>query len=541
MGFITLYQLDKTHSTGSLLGRLRQLLGCIYLCDAGQPVIGIYPKTLYVGALAADKWLKLQRQHANFGYDLVTFEQQSAWFGDMPRITPHQGTAQVGFEGGWMGYIGYDLAAARHGIEPCIENLADAAVSCAHATVDLLWGEYDVVLRQDAEGWFLAVTDDFADTAVAAYGAADADANDKKMQQIRRHPAIADLIARLTQAVVPSNPSNPAKSSKPFRLAHRFRARWTLCDYQHRFAAVQRYLYAGDAYQINLTQAFYATLQGDADCDNGLWQLADELWQLTRAPFAAYVRFDWAAIGGSAQQVFELCSCSPELFIAFEGKRRLVTRPIKGTLVRLPDADADNAQRQRLADSSKDQAENVMIVDLLRNDLSKYAEIGSVRVPQLFEIESFEQVHHMVSEIEATLGAEVNLMEVLLESLPGGSITGAPKIRAMQIIAELEQRRRGAYCGSVGYLNHDGRGRFNILIRTVQRSGQQVEVAAGGGITVASDGAAEYQESIDKVAAILHCINAYAPLSSVCLSSASLSSVPSMPESTVHADEQSPQ
>ncbi|MGE8594234.1 MAG: chorismate-binding protein, partial [Acinetobacter faecalis] len=169
----------------------------------------------------------------------------------------------------------------------------------------------------------------------------------------------------------------------------------------------------------------------------------------------------------------------------------------------------DEQSKNTLKHSKKDQAENVMIVDLLRNDLSVYAEVGSVKTPKLFNIESFNQVHHMVSEIEATLKEDVQPFDVLMSALPGGSITGAPKIRAMQIIDELEQGARGAYCGSMGYFNSDGTGSWNILIRSIQKLQNELSVWAGGGITIASDCDAEYQECFDKVSALLDLLNTW--------------------------------
>ena len=168
----------------------------------------------------------------------------------------------------------------------------------------------------------------------------------------------------------------------------------------------------------------------------------------------------------------------------------------------------DNAYKQQLIDSEKDRAENVMIVDLLRNDLGKYAKIGSVKVPKLFAIESFSNVHHMVSTIRAELKDDTHPLTVLFGSLPAGSITGTPKKRAVEIISELEQVPRGAYCGTMGYMNFDGSGQWNVLIRTLQarhapQQNTQVNLWAGGGITVASDCDAEYQECLDKVGNLL--------------------------------------
>lgn len=174
---------------------------------------------------------------------------------------------------------------------------------------------------------------------------------------------------------------------------------------------------------------------------------------------------------------------------------------------RFENAKKDQISKQKLRESEKDQAENLMIVDLLRNDLSVYAEIGTVKTTKLFEIESFNQVHHMVSEITATLKADIHPMQMLLSALPGGSITGAPKIRAMQIIEELEGAPRGAYCGSMGYFNFDGTGRWNILIRSIQKYQAELSLWAGGGITIASDAEAEYQECFDKISAMLDLLN----------------------------------
>ena len=176
---------------------------------------------------------------------------------------------------------------------------------------------------------------------------------------------------------------------------------------------------------------------------------------------------------------------------------------------RYSNPEQDEQAKQTLIHSQKDQAENVMIVDLLRNDLSVYAEIGSVKTPKLFEIESFNQVHHMVSEVSAALKESINPFEMLMSALPGGSITGAPKIRAMQIIDELEDAPRGAYCGSLGYFNFDGTGCWNILIRSIQKYQDDLSIWAGGGITIASNCDAEYQECFDKVAAMLDLLNTW--------------------------------
>lgn len=278
-----------------------------------------------------------------------------------------------------------------------------------------------------------------------------------------------------------------------FKLNTLCMAKWTKNEYIQAFEKIQNYIKAGDCYQINLTQEFTAKAQGT------LIDTAKKFWQLTNAPYSGYLKID----------DFELLSCSPELFIEFEDNHKILTKPIKGTMPRYDDPILDEQSKNTLIHSKKDQAENVMIVDLLRNDLSVYAETGSVKTPKLFNIESFNQVHHMVSEVTAILKPEVNPFDVLMSALPGGSITGAPKIRAMQIIEELESSPRGAYCGSLGYFNFDGTGSWNILIRSIQKYQDQISVWAGGGITIASDCDAEYQECFDKVSALLDLLNTW--------------------------------
>ena len=240
----------------------------------------------------------------------------------------------------------------------------------------------------------------------------------------------------------------------------------------------------------------------------------------TRAPFAGYLAvnpFNREIKNNTSQHPFELLSCSPELFFTFTkdidtGKHHIITKPIKGTMPRSTNIQQDHAYKQQLTDSEKDRAENVMIVDLLRNDLGKYAKIGSVKVPQLFAIESFSNVHHMVSTITAELQTDTHPLAVLFGSLPAGSITGTPKKRAVEIISELETTPRGAYCGTLGYMNFDGSGQWNVLIRTLQANTsshneldkkRHISLWAGGGITVASDCDAEYQECLDKVGNLL--------------------------------------
>ncbi|PLR40463.1 aminodeoxychorismate synthase component I [Chimaeribacter coloradensis] len=292
-----------------------------------------------------------------------------------------------------------------------------------------------------------------------------------------------DLTARLAwleaQAALPA----PADD---FQLNGEWQANLSRQAYGERFRQVQAYLRSGDCYQINLTQRFTAPYQGSE------WAAFTRLNASNRAPFSAFLRLPDQAV----------LSVSPERFL-WLAEHNIQTRPIKGTLPRRPDPAEDAQQAARLAASEKDRAENLMIVDLLRNDIGRVAEPGSVRVPELFVVEPFPAVHHLVSTITARLPADRHAADLLRACFPGGSITGAPKVRAMQIIEELEPQRRNAYCGSIGYLSLCGTMDTNITIRTLLAEAGRLHCWAGGGIVADSDEQAEYQETFDKVARIL--------------------------------------
>jgi para-aminobenzoate synthetase component 1 len=273
---------------------------------------------------------------------------------------------------------------------------------------------------------------------------------------------------------------------EPFRLTGRWQANMTRQQYGEKFRRIQAYLRTGDCYQINLAQRFCASYQGDE------WQAFCQLNASNRAPFSAFLRLPNNAV----------LSVSPERFLHL-AQQQIQTRPIKGTLPRLVDAKQDAEQAKKLANSVKDRAENLMIVDLLRNDIGRVAQPGSVRVPELFVVEPFPSVHHLVSTITATLPAAIPATQLLRACFPGGSITGAPKVRAMEIIEELEPHRRNAYCGSIGYISFCGTMDSNITIRTLFTEHNHIYCSAGGGIVADSQESAEYQETFDKVGRIL--------------------------------------
>ncbi len=249
-------------------------------------------------------------------------------------------------------------------------------------------------------------------------------------------------------------------------------------------AAVQRirdYIAAGDTYQVNLTQRFSAPRPADP------FALYQRLRATNPAPFAAYL--DLAGV--------QVLSSSPERFLSLKGST-VETRPIKGTRPRADDSATDAARADELLASAKDRAELLMIIDLERNDLGRVCEFGSVRVDDLHRLETYATVHHLVSTVSGTLRPGLNVIDCLRATFPGGSITGAPKIRSMQIINELEPHRRGPYTGALGWIGFNGDTDLNIAIRTIVCAGDRATYHVGGGITWDSDPEAEYQETLDK-------------------------------------------
>ncbi len=274
----------------------------------------------------------------------------------------------------------------------------------------------------------------------------------------------------------------PAAEST-FRLGAVPESNFSQAEYVTAFQAVQRYIRAGDCYQVNLAQCFSAPSEGH------LWNVYHESRLSNPAPFSAYFR----------HADVEIASASPERFLKIKNDH-VETCPIKGTMRREPGQEVE--QRNQLQGSLKDQAENLMIVDLLRNDLSKNCAAGTVRVPELFKVESFATVHHLVSTVTGRLREGRSALDLLEGCFPGGSITGAPKRRAMEIIDELEETARGAYCGSVAYLSFDGQMDSSIAIRTMVQAEGCTRFYAGGGVTHDSKENAEYQECLDKAAAM---------------------------------------
>ncbi|MBX8492240.1 aminodeoxychorismate synthase component I [Pseudomonas cichorii] len=311
---------------------------------------------------------------------------------------------------------------------------------------------------------------------------------------------VSDHQARTTQLVChPALPQaeqqrllelfcQPVEAAAPeFRLEGPFQADLSALDYSKALARIQDYIQSGDCYQVNFAQRFQARCEGEP------WAAYCALRAACPTPFSGYMQLP---DGGA------ILSLSPERFVKVS-ESQVETRPIKGTRPRGRDAVEDTAYARELLASPKDRAENLMIVDLLRNDLGRSCTIGSVKVPELFSLESYPNVHHLVSSVTGELAVGKDALDLIAGSFPGGSITGAPKIRAMQIIDELEPTRRALYCGSLMYMDVRGEMDSSIAIRSLLVKDGSVSCWGGGGIVADSDCESEYQESFTKVRVLL--------------------------------------
>jgi para-aminobenzoate synthetase component 1 len=312
---------------------------------------------------------------------------------------------------------------------------------------------------------------------------------DSPQRDARRRLDPAD---RRGQKAPPYNPSCEMAPSYPVEGGWwddelELRSSFTRADYVHAVALVREYVHAGDIFQANLSQRFETALTESP------WALYRRLRRLNPAPFAAFMEAPEATI----------LSASPERFFHVDPRGHVETRPIKGTSPRGIGPEHDAALGRALTESAKDRAENLMIVDLMRNDLSRVCVPGTVRVPELFALERYATVHHLVSTVVGDLEPGRTALDLLRASFPGGSITGAPKVRAMEIIAELEPSRRSVYCGSLGYWSLSGELDTSIAIRTAVVRGGRLYFNAGGGIVADSNPEQEYRETLDKARGII--------------------------------------
>jgi para-aminobenzoate synthetase component I len=385
------------------------------------------------------------------------------------------------FQGGAAGYIGYDYGSLLERLPA--SRYDDLAVP------DVLLGIYDWVIAWDhrlGTAWVIS-------TGMPETGA------ERERRAQERLAMVRERLSRGASASgrrVPAAPREPRPAPAPSYTAIGvenaeqigLRSTFTHRGYLDAVSRVREYIIAGDIFQANLSQRFQAALTLPP------FDLYRKLRRRNPAPFAAYLDFDELAV----------VSASPERFLLLDDKGRHVeTRPIKGTRPRGLGPMHDAALGRALSESDKDRAENVMIVDLLRNDLSRVCRAGTVRVPDLFALEQHPTVHHLVSTVVGELEPDADAVALLQAAFPGGSITGAPKVRAMEIIAELEPTRRGVYCGSVGYISTSGAMDTSIVIRTYVALEGQVYFQAGGGIVADSDPELEYRETLDKAQALI--------------------------------------
>ncbi|HLZ66400.1 MAG TPA: aminodeoxychorismate synthase component I [Aliidongia sp.] len=381
---------------------------------------------------------------------------------ELARFRVEPGPTPVPFMGGAVGFLGYELG--RH-----LERLPPAPPA-GLAVPDMVMALYDLVFAFDhAERRAWIISSGFPEI-------------DPGRRSRRAAARAAAALSRLDAAAPDLTPA-----PRSDLLWH---AELTRPDYEARVARVLDYIRAGDIFQANFTMRHLLPRPPNLRPAEIYRALRAE----SAAPFAAYI-----ACGAE----LALASASPERFLRLGADGRVETRPIKGTRPRGGTAGEDERLAEELAASVKDRAENLMIVDLMRNDLGRVAKTGSVRVPSLCAVESFASVHHLVSAVEAELRPGTSAVDLLRATFPGGSITGAPKIRAMEIIAELEEARRGAYCGAIAWLGFDGAMDSSITIRTLSVTPELVVAQAGGGIVADSVPADEYDEMMVKVLPLL--------------------------------------
>jgi len=362
------------------------------------------------------------------------------------------------FQGGIAGYVGYDWGAElEHVMRPPADRLTPQLPDVALAL-------YDWVIAWDhleAKAWLIAIGNDERATARTAW--------------------VRD---RLT-GPPPAVPDHPAAAAEPPQ------SNFARPEFEAGVSRIREYIAAGDVYQVNLSQRFHAPFAGSA------LALYRRLRARNPAPFGAYLEFAGA----------QVASISPERFLRLDATTRAAeARPIKGTRPRGSTPVKDAALARELLANEKERAENVMIVDLLRNDLGKVCRPGSVRVPKLFALESHPTVHHLVSTVTGELTDGADAFDLLRAAFPGGSVTGAPKIRAMQIIAELERAPRSLYCGAIGYVSVTGAMDFNIPIRTIVLRDGSATFHAGAGIVWDSEPAAEYEETLAKARTMIEAL-----------------------------------
>jgi para-aminobenzoate synthetase component 1 len=385
------------------------------------------------------------------------------------------GGAPTPLAGGALGYFSYDLC-------HFIENVPGKAIDDLRLPECCL-GFYDVVVTFDHLN---------RKTYITSSGFPEQD-EDRRLKRAKERLEQVKTTLQDGNSILCRRSGSANKSSRSSPKETRetsLRSNFTHDEYIRAVETAREYIISGEIYQVNLSQRFEGRLTSSP------YALYQRLRSINPAPFAAYLNFDEVTV----------LSASPERFLKLDGDR-VETRPMKGTRPRGRSADEDAALAAELQQSAKDQAENVMIVDLERNDLGKACRIGTVNVSELCTLEKYATVFQLTSCVEGRLAAGKTRTDLLEACFPGGSITGAPKIRAMEIIDELEPTRRSIYTGSIGYLSFTGQMDMNIVIRTILVKNDRVYLQVGGGIVYDSDPEAEYQETLHKAKALFQAFN----------------------------------
>ncbi|MFC2068643.1 aminodeoxychorismate synthase component I [Chloroflexota bacterium] len=380
-------------------------------------------------------------------------------------------SSQVPFIGGAVGYFSYDLC---HFLELLPNTTADDL-----RLPECYFGFYDLVLVFDnLQGKTYIVSTGFPELT-----------ENKRIERAQKR--LNEIKATLAK-VSPADPETPltfTSISAPIEQVS-LKGGFTQKEYMDAVEKCRQYIIAGDIFEVNLSQRFEAELAITP------YELYRRLRQISIAPFACYLGFDEVTI----------VSASPERFLHLQGDL-VETRPIKGTRPRGKTPEEDERLANELQNSSKDRAENIMIVDLERNDLGRVCRFGTVKVTELINLEVFPTVFHLTSTVVGRLSEGKNCIDLIKATFPGGSITGAPKVRAIEIIDELEPTRRSVYTGSIGYLSFNGDLGLNIAIRTFLVKGKRAYFQVGGAVVYDSDPEAEYQETIDKARALFYALN----------------------------------
>jgi para-aminobenzoate synthetase component 1 len=432
------HKLSYSQAIGPLADYIAQLPFALYLKGSGsQANSGRY------SMLCAQPYMRFELQQGRLQVthnDGKLQQHHGCPFAALKSYLPAPVASDTPLSGGLMGYWGYELGST---IEPSVPYHFDDITM-----PDMLLGLYD---------WVIVI-----------------DEQEKTAELIQQglHPQAEQVWQRNLQTF---SRDKLFSESKDFAFTGKIASNMSYAQYQRAFNQIKHHLQQGDCYQVNLAQRFCAPFSGS------YWGLFCEMNRRNPAPFSAYMRLPNSAI----------ISCSPERFLSYRDGE-VQTKPIKGTLPRARDP-------VELQNSEKDRSENLMIVDLMRNDIGKVCKPGSVQVPKLFDIETYTSVHHMVSTVTGELGDHLSALDLLQACFPGGSITGAPKVSAMQKIAALEPHARHIYCGSLGYIDYAGNMDTSIAIRTGVATQDNFYFWAGGGIVMDSACKSEYQECFDKV------------------------------------------